>query len=250
MTDQNPSSAPPEPFGDRLVRLLAEADMNKASLADIIGAERSTVTRWTSNETTPSAANLQKIAAVLEMEIVDLVGGSTAASRLKELRKVVPSQQHAASIRQLAECRRELQKMIEQLDQEVARRQDAERHLSELFGELDRARSDSRALQQSQRRTEGELHRANARREALNEQLEDYEEALTQAATLIAELQNQLEDLAAGVHAAEKSSRTASILAGIAAGGVVTVASLLALARRERGTPPSDDEGFDEEEEE
>jgi transcriptional regulator with XRE-family HTH domain len=209
-------------FGDRLHELLEQSGMSQAKLSDRAGVERSTISRIIKGERTASLETLKLLATALGKDVGQVVEGTDAADKLAEATTMVRRQDYQAAIQKMLE--------FEEKTQDLARKlRVVEDSLGKIDSERGKAGLELSGLQFKLETTERDLAVERQRNAEQTQELKRYRSALQRAVADVSSLRGQLEDLAQELKGAAKSSRTATILAGVAAvAGVVTMASYLA----------------------
>lgn len=221
----------PIEFGKRLHELLEKNGLSQAKLAERAGLERSTISRLIKGERAPTQETLKCLAPPLQVDVAQLVEGTDAADKLTEGASTVRRQDYEAVV----------QKMLEYgalvKDLELRLRTSSE---AVSQGQLERSRTSTQLseVQFKLENTERDLQMERQRSIDLNHEVRRYRTALQRAVADVSSLRGQLEEIAAELKGSVKSSRTATILAGVAAlAGVVTVATYLANedAKKQKG---------------
>lgn len=208
-------------FGARLNNLLERSGNSQAWLAEKANLERSTVSRIIRGERNPSGETLQHLAAVLGIDVKELVEGTDAEGTLEQVADLVRRQDYDAAVQKLVEQEGRAKDL--ELELQAARSaQEQEREARvKVVEELSR-------LQFKLETTERDLATERNRSRELSGELQRHRLALQKAVGEVSSLRGQLKDLAEEVKGTASSSRTAAILAGVAAAaGVVTAASYL-----------------------
>ena len=63
-----------EPFGTRLRSLRERAGLNQTQLAEKVGTDQSSISRWERNVAEPQIAMVERLAAALAVSAVQLLG--------------------------------------------------------------------------------------------------------------------------------------------------------------------------------
>lgn len=208
-------------FGERLNSLLEQSGNSQAWLAERANLERSTVSRLIRGDRNPTIETLQHLAAVLSVDIKDLIAGTDAEGKLEQAIDLVRRQDYEAAVQKLVEQEGRVKDLELELraarsahDQERGARVKVTEELSRVQFRLET--------------TEQDLVAERSRTKELSEELQRHRLALQKAVGEVSSLRSQLKDLAEEVKGTASSSRTAAILAGVAAAaGVVTAASYL-----------------------
>jgi transcriptional regulator with XRE-family HTH domain len=211
------------PFGTRLLSLLEQREppLTQAWLADKAGLDRSLISRIVRGERSPTSEALQCLAPALGVEPAELVRGTDAEARLQEANHAIQQADYALAIQKIVEYesqKRELENQLnglkETLAQEEKRRKSAEIVACEAHLERERAQRDLQSAHDSLHRQEQDLRR--------------YQSGLSRAIAEVTSLRTQIRELGEELASTKKSSRAATILAGVAAvTGVATVAHFL-----------------------
>lgn len=229
------------PFGQRLNSLLECSGNSQAWLAERANLERSTISRLVRGDRNPTIETLQLLAGVLGISIKELVEGTDAEARLEQATDLVRRQDYDATVQKLLEQEGRVQDL--ELELRAARRAHDQEHSARV--------KVSKEISQVQFRLETttqDLADERARTKELSEELQRHRLALQKAVGEVSSLRGQLKDLAEEVRGTAVSSRTAAILAGVAAAaGVVTAASYLANSNNQKasdgGTRPGNHAG-------
>lgn len=217
-----------ERFGDRLLRLLKQANQNQAWLADKSGLSTSVLSRLARNDRQPNLEHCASIAPVLGFSVDVLVAGTDAEAHIAAASQYVPREHYEAVHLQLIEyegkkndLETRLRQALDDVDREKTRRLTMQSDLTEKLGQahldLDRARRDFAEAKEQTRR---------------------YQAALHQAVSDVSVLKAKLQEVEAAVSDGTNASRLAAALAGVAAIGAVTAAAYLSRVRSE---PKSDE---------
>lgn len=202
------------PFGQRLQELIDQQGISQSWLAERSGVERSTISRLIRENRNPTTKTLECIAPVLGIEIKVLVTGTDAEDQLTENTDMIRRQDYIAAVQKMVEYESRLKDL--EIDLRVSRQlhdkeQEARRHAERLLDQK-----------------EQKLDEERTRNDELLKELDRYRRALQVAVADVSSLRAQVKDLGREVKSASSSSRTAAILAGIAAlAGAVTVATYL-----------------------
>ncbi len=211
------------PFGVRLHELLQRAGPHatQAWLATRSGLDRSLVSRVMRGQRPPTGEALACLAPALGVEVIDLVRGTTAEERFREGVDHVRRADFEEAVARMVEFEgknRDLEARVrsltETLSRERASRTTAEEKAHDSMLELERASAGLRDLEERHATQAAELTR--------------YQHALVRAVSDFSALKKQVCDLQAELGDAKQSSKTASILAGVAAvASVATIAHFL-----------------------
>jgi transcriptional regulator with XRE-family HTH domain len=213
----------PEPFGDRLHRLLEQEGTNstQAWLAQRSGVDRSLISRLITNQRRPTVEVLQCLAPALRIELVDLVRGTDAESCLTEIPNVVRRSDYEGVLAQMIEYEgkiRELVRDAQTKDDIIEQRKNGE----------EQHKASIALLEKQVEEQERELAQLRALVTSKEQELFRYRHALAHVVAENQALKQQFLILESELGETKKSSKAATILAGIAAvTGVATVAHLL-----------------------
>lgn len=208
-------------FGERLHDLLERSGNSQAWLAERANLERSTISRLIRGDRNPTIETVQHLAAVLSIDIKDLVEGTDAEGRLGQTTDLVRRQDYDAAVQKLVEQ----EGRVKDLEFELRTARSA--HEQERGARI-KVTEDLSRVQFRLETTEQDLAAERSRTKELSEDLHQHRLALQKAVGEVSSLRGQLKDLAEEVQGTATSSRTAAILAGVAAAaGVVTAASYL-----------------------
>lgn len=232
----------PIPFGQKLQTLLdrLQPQRTQAWLADMTGLERSTISRLIRGERNPTFETVQCLAPVLGLTVEEMVQGTDAQSRLQEATQLVRREDYEAVVQKLVEYEGRLNDAEMKLRAETSTRtQDEER--------WKKAESERREAQDQAEAAQRELVGARERAQQLQfelsrsqSELTRYQKALHKAVAEVSMLRANLQQMAKELKETSQSSRTAALLAGIAAvTGVVTAASFLGSGSDEGGKKTS-----------
>lgn len=206
--------------------------LTQAWVADRAGLDRSLLSRIIQGKRSPTPEVLQCLGPVLGVEIEELVQGTDAEDRLTDAKYSVQQENYEAAVRQIIEYEwrsRDLENRLhfagDALKEEEKRRKLAE----------DQAK-DAHCLKEQLQR---ELGEARAMILSQEQGMRSYRHGLTKAVAEIGALRSKLQELGTELASTSKSSRTATILSGVAAlAGVVTVAHFLGAEGKEPTSPP------------
>jgi len=67
---------------NRLKAVLAEQNKTNKWLAEVLGKNETTISRWCTNEVQPSIDNLVLIASLLKVDVRELINSTKAAAQL------------------------------------------------------------------------------------------------------------------------------------------------------------------------
>ncbi|WP_437909436.1 helix-turn-helix transcriptional regulator [Sorangium sp. So ce327] len=211
------------PFGKRLRQLLEARgpDASQAWLATRSGLDRSLISRVIRGNREPTLEALQCLAPALGVDLAELVRGTTAEERLREGEGLVRRADYEEAVKSLIEYEqknRDLDARVRSLNETLEREQHA-RRVAEESGKNAAVIAE---------RASGRLKELETLHAAQTAELLRYQRALARAVADFSELKKRVGDLQNELGEAKKSSRTASILAGVAAvTGVATIAHFL-----------------------
>lgn len=209
-------------FGERLHELLEKSGMSQARLAERAGVERSTISRLIKGDRAPTPETLKCLAPALQVDVGTLVEGTDAADKLTEGASTVRRQDYDAVVKKMLDY----EERVKDLELRLHASSEA---VSQWQMERSRASTQLSEVQFKLENTERDLQMERQRSTDLNYEVRRYRTALQRAVADVSSLRGQLEEIAAELKGSVKSSRTATILAGVAAlAGVVTVATYLA----------------------
>jgi transcriptional regulator with XRE-family HTH domain len=183
-------------------------------LAEQSGIAPSTISRILAGDRNPTPEVIESLAPVLGMEPHQLVRGTDAEEAYVKSGEFVKRSMYDAVVGKLAEYEARNNDLTAKLHVANEARAKNQTELGGLHQELARVSHDCERVREDNR--------------LLRDSNRDYRGALTRAVTQIANLQAKLKILGEELGTTKQSSRTAAILAGVAAfTGVVTLASLL-----------------------
>lgn len=221
------------PFAERFREQLAKLTppLTQAEFADRAGVDRSLISRLLHGDRPPSDEVLRRLAPALDMDVEDLVRGTSAESRLREGSEEALTVRHSVYmdvLRKKAELEGRERELQETLEREISRRTVAESAASQAHQERERMRRDldgALGTIKTQEQNLRDLRGSEARYRRM------FSDALSQLQGLnvqVNELRTLLNSTNDELAAARKSGRLGVILSGIAAvTGVATFAHFL-----------------------
>lgn len=209
----------PLPFSERLQELLRGRGLegSQAWLSERSGVDRSLISRIITGDRSPTAETLQALAPALGLDVVALVAGTDAASRLSAVADHVRRsdfEEAVGKVIEYEEKNRDLEARRRSLDDQLMREKQARRAAEEA---LNVARAAGEKAEQ-------ELVELRDRHEVQSDELRRHREALQRAISEFSTLKSRVAELERELGETKKSSRVSALLAGVAA--VTSVATL------------------------
>lgn len=224
----------PVPIGRRIEQFLKDADKTPGWLADTAGLERSTVLRAIRGERQPTADTLAVLAPALGVTLAQLVAGTDAAGRVKDVEELIPRRHYQAALDEVfayeAKANDALRRAREH--EEVAKQDRAA---------VREARAEAEGMRRELARLEFERNEAMRRAASSEHDARRYRDGLEKAVQEVARMQEQLREIGQAVDESRRTGRVTAILASIAA--AVSVAQFLTNdepAARDESSPPQD----------
>ncbi len=209
------------PFGERLKSLLTQKGITQAHLAARSGLERSTISRLIRGQRSLSSDAVHWLCPVLEIDIDDLVRGTDAEPKIRELSKVVRREVYDSVVKQLADYEgkyNDLQRKLEFADESLRKERERARESTQ----------DASAAHIDLAWAKQDLEIVKEQNKKLIDDVKTYRAGLQRAVDELGTLRQQLSILAIELKDSKQTSKATSILSGIAAfTGVVTVAHFL-----------------------
>jgi transcriptional regulator with XRE-family HTH domain len=219
------------PIGTRIGQLLDGINRTAGWLAETAGLERSTVLRAIKGERQPTADTLAVIAPVLGVTLAQLVAGTDAAARVRDVEELIPRRHYDAAVREVLayEAR---------ANETATRAREFEEALQQERSKARAARAEAEGLRREVARLEAERNDAQRTAAACEHDARRYREGLEKAVKDVAHLKEQVRELGQAVEDGRRTGRITAILASAAA--VASVAQYLR-SDAERGTRPEDE---------